>query len=76
MHIPVVVGRAFPTLSEAISSMGRSVMEPIKAKVELDRNLAHIYVILHCNHFSILSKGTDCEITTRDKGFSNLVSLK
>ena len=34
-----------------------------KAKVELDRNIAHIYVILHRNHFSILSKGTDCEIT-------------
>ena len=36
--------------------------------VELDRNIAHIYVILHCNHFSILSKGTDYEITTRDQG--------
>ncbi len=33
-----------------------------KAKVELDRNIAHIYVILHRDHFTILSKGTNCEI--------------
>ena len=39
----------------------------IKAKVELDRNIARIYVILHCDHFSIFSKGTNCEITTRDQ---------
>ncbi len=45
-----------------------------KAKVELDRNIAHIYVILHRNRFSILSKGTDCEITTRDHGSSNQVA--
>ncbi len=37
--------------------------------MELDRNIAHIYVILHLNHFSILSKGTDCEITTRDHSY-------
>ncbi len=31
--------------------------------MELDRNIANIYVILHCNNFSILSKDTNCEIS-------------
>ena len=38
------------------------------------QDIAHIHVILHCNNFIILSKGTDCEITTRDQGYSSVVT--
>ena len=32
------------------------------------QDIAHTYVILHCNHFSILSKSTDCEIGFAENG--------
>ena len=32
---------------------------PTKGQVKTSQDIAHIYVILHDNHFSILSKGTD-----------------
>ena len=37
-----------------------------KKMARFPQDIAHVYVILHCNHFIILSKGTNCEITTRD----------
>ncbi len=37
-----------------------------KRMARFPKGIAHIYVILYCNHFSILSKGTNCEKTTRD----------
>ena len=32
-----------------------------KGKVKTCQDISHIYAMLHRNHFSILSKGTDCE---------------
>ncbi len=38
-----------------------------KGKVMPCQDIAHIYVILHCNHFIILSKATGCGFAKNDE---------
>ncbi len=45
------------------SSLLYSILSP-EAIVEDPQDIAHIYGSLHCNHFSLHSKVTDCETTT------------
>ncbi len=57
----------FPDLTDYVS-------DRLKRMARFPQRIAHNYVILYCNHFSILSKVTNFEITIRDQCASRAVT--